>query len=127
MKDYILSIDQGTTATKVVLYAASGHLKALSTNNIKQIYPKNGWVEHNPYDILSSIKKGIEDVIAKAKITNKEVVSIAIDNQGETIIPFDRYTGKPLYNAIVWQDRRTYSFCNQLKSYLCLLCSFSVY
>ena len=116
MNEYILSIDQGTTATKVALYAVNGHLKALSTNNIKQIYPKSGWVEHDPYDILSSIKKGIEDVIAKAKITNKEIVSIAIDNQGETIIPFDRYTGEPLYNAIVWQDRRTNSFCNQLKN-----------
>lgn len=116
MKEYILSIDQGTTATKVVLYTVNGYLKALSTNSIKQIYPEDGWVEHDPYNILSSIKKGIEDVIVKAKITNKEVVSMAIDNQGETIIPFNRYTGEPLYNAIVWQDRRTNFLCKQLKN-----------
>jgi len=116
MKEYILSIDQGTTATKVALYAANGQLKALSNNNVRQYYPENGWVEHDPYDILSSIKRGIEDVIVKAKITNKKIISIAIANQGETIIPFDRYTGEPLYNAIVWQDRRTNSFCNQLKN-----------
>jgi len=116
MKEYILSIDQGTTATKVVLYTVTGNVKALSTNKINQIYPKSGWVEHDPLDILFSIQKGIADVIVKANITNKEIVSIAIDNQGETIIPFDRFTGEPLYNAIVWQDRRTNSFCNQLKN-----------
>jgi len=115
MKEYILSIDQGTTATKVVLYSVNGVIEAISTHSIKQIYPKDGWVEHDPYNILESIKKGIRDVIAEANVVSKQILAIGIDNQGETIIPFDRYTGEPLYNAIVWQDRRTISFCNQLK------------
>jgi glycerol kinase len=115
MKEYIISIDQGTTATKVVLHSLNGELKAISTHPIKQIYPKDGWVEHDPFNILESIKKGIRDVINKSNIVSKQILAIGIDNQGETIIAFEKNTGEPLYNAIVWQDRRTSSFCNQLK------------
>ena len=115
MKKYILTIDQGTTATKVVLHSINGNIEAISTNPIRQIYLQDGWVEHCPYDILSSIKKGIRDVIAEADILSKQILAIGIGNQGETIIPFDRYTGEPLYNAIVWQDRRTSLFCKHLK------------
>ncbi len=115
MSEYIISIDQGTTATKVVLHSLGGELKAISTHPIKQIYPQDGWVEHDPFDILESIKKGIKAVIEEAGITGKQVLAIGIDNQGETIIAFDKNTGEPLYNAIVWQDRRTSDYCNQLK------------
>lgn len=115
MKKYILTIDQGTTATKVVLHSLDGNIETISTNPIKQFYLQDGWVEHYPYDILSSIKKGIRDVIVEADILSKQILAIGIDNQGETIIPFDRYSGEPLYNAIVWQDRRTSLFCKHLK------------
>jgi len=113
--DYIITIDQGTTATKVALFSLNGELKGLSTVKIKQFFPYKGWVEQEPYDILNSINKGIKEVISKANIDRKNIVSIAIANQGETVIPFDRYSGEPLYRAIVWQDKRTTSFCNELK------------
>ena len=112
---YILTIDQGTTATKVALFSLQGQLKTLSANRIKQYFPKEGWVEQEPYDILDSIKKGIADVISETGIDNKKIISVAVDNQGETVIPFDRFTGEPLYRAIVWQDRRTASLCAKLK------------
>jgi len=112
---YILTIDQGTTATKVAIFSADGELKALSKQHIKQFFPHNGWVEQDPYDILNSITRGINEVISNADVNKKDIVAIAIDNQGETIIPFNKDTGEPLYNAIVWQDRRTASFCNNLK------------
>ncbi len=116
MNEYIISIDQGTTATKVVLHSLDGELKAISTHPIKQIYPKDGWVEHDPFDILESIKKGIKNVVEEVNISSKQILAIGIDNQGETIIAFDKNTGEPLYNAIVWQDRRTSNYCNQLKN-----------
>lgn len=116
MKEYILSIDQGTTATKVVLYTLTGDIKSISTKPVKQFYPKDGWVEHDPYDILESIKNGIRDVVNTADIKCKQILAIGIDNQGETIISFDKITGEPLYNAIVWQDRRTGPYCNKMKS-----------
>lgn len=112
---YILTIDQGTTATKAALFSLNGELKALSANRIKQYFPHEGWVEQEPYDILDSIKKGIADVISETGINNKNIISLAVDNQGETVIPFDRFTGEPLYRAIVWQDRRTASLCAKLK------------
>ena len=115
-EECIIVIDQGTTATKVALFAIDGKLKALSTQRIKQSFPYKGWVEQDPYDILKSIKMGIIDVISKTGIDKKNIVSISIDNQGETVIPFDRYTGEPLYRAIIWQDRRTASLCSKLKS-----------
>jgi len=115
MNNYILSIDQGTTATKTVLYTLNGDIKAISTQSVKQYYPHDGWVEHDPYNILDSIKTGIRDIFNKTEITKDQIIAIGIDNQGETIIPFDKKTGEPLYNAIVWQDRRTSQFCSRMK------------
>lgn len=116
MSNYILSIDQGTTATKVALYTIDGELKALSTHPIKQLYPKKGWVEHDPCDLLNSIIQGIEGIISKSGISKSDIVAVAIDNQGETVIPFNKSTGEPLYNAIVWQDNRTALECREIKN-----------
>ncbi len=107
MNEYILSIDQGTTSTKVVLYDSESNEKIKITKPFKTITPKRNWVEHNPQDIFLSIVDGIKDVINNSDISPKEIIAVAIDNQGETIIPFNKTTLSPMYNAVVWQDNRT--------------------
>ncbi|MCK5153139.1 MAG: hypothetical protein KAQ93_02170 [Spirochaetales bacterium] len=107
MKEYILSIDQGTTATKVVLYDLEGNEKLVIIKPVKIITPVRDWVEHSPGVIFSSIQNGIKDIFNNCNISPKEIIGVAIDNQGETIIPFNKTTLEPLYNAIVWQDNRT--------------------
>ncbi len=115
MGKYILTIDQGTTATKVSVYQIDGKLKTTIAIPITQIYPNEGWVEHSPYELLKSISTGIKDALEKAKISPKEIVAVGMDNQGETVIPFNRKDGEPLYNAIVWQDSRTSEICENMK------------
>lgn len=115
MKNYILVVDQGTTSTKTSIYSTSGDLIADTNVPIKQIYPEIGWVEHDPYNILKSVTEGIERVLTISGINPKSIAAVGIDNQGETVIPFDRISSEPLYNAIVWQDSRTSDFCNTLK------------
>jgi len=116
MQKYLLSIDQGTTATKIALYTTDGQLAGLSTKPITHYYPYPGWVEQNPLEILQSIKKGISEIIELSEISLKDILAVAIDNQGETIIAFDKHTGEPIYNAIVWQDRRTAFYCKSINN-----------
>ena len=112
----ILALDQGTTSSRAVLFNHKGAIVELSQKTFSQFFPEPGWVEHDPNEIWSSQISVAAEVIAKAGITGREIAGIGITNQRETTIVWDRTTGQPIYNAIVWQDRRTAKYCNQLKS-----------
>ena len=116
MKEYILSLDQGTTSSRAVLFNAKGEKIASVQKEYPQIFPGNGWVEHDPMDILESQLSSAREVIAKAGITAEDVAAIGIANQRETTILWDKNTGKPVYNAIVWQCRRTSEDCARMES-----------
>lgn len=113
---YILSLDQGTTSSRAVVIDKDGQPCAVAQKEFRQIFPQPGWVEHDPLEIWSSQASVIAEALAKAGISAKEVATIGITNQRETTIVWDRQTGKPIYNAIVWQDRRTTPLCQKLKS-----------
>jgi glycerol kinase len=113
---YILSLDQGTTSSRSILFGKDGNILAQGQREFKQIYPQGGWVEHDPYDILTSQMSSVVEVLGKAGVRARDLAAIGITNQRETTIVWDRETGKPVYNAIVWQDRRTAERCHQLKS-----------
>lgn len=115
MKPYILAIDQGTTSSRAIAFNIDGSILFISQQEFSQIYPKNGWVEHNPEEIWSSTLACCKQVIAKAAQAGYQLASIGITNQRETTILWDKETGIPIYNAIVWQDRRTAHTCQQLK------------
>ena len=122
----ILAIDQGTTSTRAIVFSVNGKKLFSSQLEIKQYFPKNGWVEHNPNEIWNTTKKVLKDVINKSKKIRGKILTIGITNQRETTILWDKITGKPVYNAIVWQDRRTSDFCEKLRkrkkeTLICLL------
>lgn len=114
-QQYILSIDQGTTGTTVSLLNSQGKIKTMLGKDFKQIYPKPGWVEHNPNDIWNSTLTTIKAVLAKAKVPAQAIASIGITNQRETVMAWNKKTGEPVGNAIVWQCRRTTEACENLK------------
>ena len=116
MKKFIVSIDQGTTSSRVVLFDTKGNIKFISQYEFKQYFPRNGWVEHNPEEIWSTTLKALKQVIKKAKSLKGNILTIGITNQRETTILWNKKTGKPIYNAIVWQDRRTQEYCKSLKN-----------
>ena len=116
MKKFIVSIDQGTTSSRVVLFDTKGNIKFISQYEFKQYFPKNGWVEHNPNEIWSTTLKALKQVIKKAISLKGHILTIGITNQRETTILWNKKTGKPIYNAIVWQDRRTQEYCKFLKN-----------
>ena len=115
MTKYILSIDQGTTSTRAMLFDQNFEIKGTSQIEFKQFFPKDGCVEHDPEEIMNTIYHTVNDVLEKAKVTSKEILSVGITNQRETVVVWNKKTGKPIYNAIVWQDRRTAGYCNKLK------------
>ncbi len=115
MKKFIISIDQGTTSSRVILFDTKGNIVFVSQYEFKQYFPKNGWVEHNPNEIWSTTLKALKQVINKAKKIKGHILTIGITNQRETTILWNKKTGKPIYNAIVWQDRRTQDHCKLLK------------
>ena len=115
MKNFILSIDQGTTSTRSILFDLKGNPVFVSQKEFKQYYPKDGWVEHNPEEIWITTKKVIKEIINKNKKIKGNILTIGITNQRETTLLWDSKTGKCIYNAIVWQDRRTTNLCNKLK------------
>ncbi len=115
MKKYILSIDQGTTSSRVVLYDHQFKIKSIEQKEFKQFFPKDGWVEHDADEIWNDVKKLIHLTIKKNKLRPAQIISIGITNQRETTVLWNKKTGKPLYKAIVWQDRRTANYCNKLK------------
>ena len=115
MKKFIISIDQGTTSTRSILFDLYGKQIFISQKELKLHLPKNGWVEHDPEEIWKKTKQTLKDVIKKSYKLRGEILTIGITNQRETTLIWDKKTGKCLYNAIVWQDRRTYNFCSKLK------------
>lgn len=115
MKNYILTLDQGTTSSRAILFDKNGKIASLAQKEFKQIYPKPGWVEHDPMEIWSSQASVITESIVKGNFNPEDIVAIGITNQRETTIVWEKATGKPVYNAIVWQDRRTSEYCDQLK------------
>ena len=114
MEKYILSLDQGTTSSRAVLINEKAQIVSISQKEIQQIYPKEGWVEHDPVEILNSVIDVIKEVIEKQKIQPQQIKSIGITNQRETTVIWDKETGKPIHNAIVWQDNRTIALCEKL-------------
>ncbi len=112
---YILAIDQGTTSSRAIIFDANMQVKATAQEEFKQHFPQSGWVEHDPSDIWSSVASTCRGAIEKAGITVKDVAAIGITNQRETTLVWDKNTGEPVHNAIVWQDRRTATFCDELR------------
>ncbi|MBS1752110.1 MAG: glycerol kinase GlpK [Bacteroidetes bacterium] len=116
MSTYILALDQGTTSSRAIIFDKSGSIVAVAQKEFKQIFPKPGWVEHDPNEIWSTQLGVAAEVISKAGLNIENIAAIGITNQRETTVVWERSTGKPVYNAIVWQDRRTASFCDELKA-----------
>ena len=116
MSQYILALDQGTTSSRSMLFDKQGNIVSSAQKEFKQIFPQPGWVEHDPEEIWSTQYGTMAEAVAKANITMRQVVGIGITNQRETTVVWDKKSGRPIYNAIVWQDRRTASYCDELKS-----------
>tara|TARA_B110000014_G_scaffold37522_1_gene24263 strand:- start:4054 stop:5535 length:1482 start_codon:yes stop_codon:yes gene_type:complete len=112
---YIVALDQGTTSSRAILINQSGKLLDIRQKEFTQIFPNQGWVEHDPIEILNSQLKVFKDLLKINNIDPKDIISIGITNQRETTVLWDRDTGKPLYNAIVWQDKRTTEICEKIK------------
>ena len=116
MSKYILALDQGTSSSRAIVFDHEGHICSTAQMEFTQHFPQPGWVEHDPMEIWSSEAAVIAEAISRIGIGGKEIAAIGITNQRETTIVWDAETGQPVYNAIVWQDRRTSGFCDQLKS-----------
>ena len=116
MKKYIIALDQGTTSSRAIVFDHEQHIVAVSQREFTQIYPNTGWVEHDPLEIWATQYGVLQEVLIKAEIALEEVAAIGITNQRETTVVWDRTTGQPVYNAIVWQCRRTAPICDQLKA-----------
>ena len=114
MGKYLLAIDQGTSSTRSVLYDDKGRFIDSSQLEFKQYFPQEGWVEHNPEEIWKSVVSTLGSLVKRNSLVSKDIASIGITNQRETTIVWDKKDGKPIYNAIVWQDRRTADFCSEL-------------
>ena len=114
-KPYILALDQGTTSSRAIIFDQKGQIVSVAQKEFKQHFPKQGWVEHDPDEIWSSQSAVLIEALLNKDIKPEQVAGIGITNQRETTIVWDRKTGKALYNAIVWQDRRTAAYCNELK------------
>ena len=123
MKKFLVAIDQGTTSSRAILFSLSGKPIYTSQKEFTQYFPKDGWVEHNPNEIWSTVRKVLSDVIVKSKKLKGKILSIGITNQRETTILWNKKTGKPIYNAIVCQDRRTQQYCKKLKKKIMRLIS----
>ena len=116
MEQYILSLDQGTSSSRAIVFDRKGQICSMAQREFTQIFPKPGWVEHNPHEIWSSQASVIAEAIAAIDINGLNIAGIGITNQRETTIVWDSETEEPVYNAIVWQDRRTSEYCDRLKA-----------
>ena len=116
MSTYILSIDQGTTSSRAILFTKQGKIHAIEQQEFEQHFPQDGWVEHKPNDIWQTVLRTCKSVLANNNIAAKEISAIGVTNQRETTLVWDKDTGVPIYNAIVWQDRRTTTYCESIKS-----------
>ncbi len=115
MPSYILALDQGTTSSRAIVFDHDGNIVSVAQKEFTQIFPQPGWVEHDPEEIWSTQLGVAAEAVTKAGLSTEDIHAIGITNQRETTIVWDRTTGKPVYNAIVWQDRRTADFCDELK------------
>ena len=113
---YILALDQGTTSSRAILFDHDGAVVEVAQREFEQIFPKTGWVEHRPEEIWRSQMSVAVEALGKASLRPRDIAAVGITNQRETTIVWDRETGQAIYNAIVWQDRRTAGFCDQLKA-----------
>jgi glycerol kinase len=114
--DYILALDQGTTSSRSIIFDRNGSVVSTAQKELRQIYPKPGWVEHDPLEIWRDQLQTARDALSSANLSRAEISAIGITNQRETTIIWDRSTGEPIYNAIVWQDRRTSGFCDRIRA-----------
>ena len=114
MTKYVGAIDQGTTSTRFMIFDHAGKVVGIDQKEHEQIYPKPGWVEHNPIEIWDRCKDVIAGALAKANLTAEDLAAVGVTNQRETTVVWDKNTGEPVYNAIVWQDTRTDAICNKL-------------
>ena len=115
-KKYIIALDQGTTSSRAIIFDKNLNIIEKAQKEFTQIFPQPGWVEHNAMEIWASQRSVLTEVIAQSGISLKDVAAIGITNQRETVIVWDKNTGEPVYNAIVWQCRRTAEICEELKS-----------
>lgn len=115
-KKYVLSIDQGTTSTRAIIFDKNTRIMGSGQKEFEQIFPKPGWVEHNANDIWASVLAVIAEALATANISSSEIAAIGLTNQRETTVIWDKHTGQPIYNAIVWQSRQTSEICDDLKA-----------
>lgn len=115
-EQYILALDQGTTSSRAMLFDRQGNIVSLAQKEFEQIYPHPGWVEHDPQAIWATQAGVAAEAVTHAGLNGTSIAAIGITNQRETTIVWDRETGQPVYNAIVWQDRRTADFCDDLKA-----------
>lgn len=113
-KRYVLALDQGTTSCRAILFDRDSNIVGMAQREFTQIYPRPGWVEHDPEEIWTTQYAVMADLIKGTGVNPGEIASIGITNQRETSVVWDRYTGCPVYNAIVWQCRRTAGICDQL-------------
>jgi glycerol kinase len=116
MTQYVAAIDQGTTSTRCMIFDHSGRVVSVDQKEHEQIFPKAGWVEHDPEEVWSNTRQVAAGALAKADLTTKDIVAVGITNQRETAVVWDKSTGKPVYNAIVWQDTRTDKICQELEA-----------
>jgi glycerol kinase len=113
---YVLAFDQGTTSSRAIIFDHAGRIHSTAQREFEQIFPRPGWVEHDPQEIWSSQMSVATEALSRVDLTSRDIAAIGITNQRETTVVWDRRTGKPIYNAIVWQDRRTAGFCDKLKA-----------
>ena len=116
MSQYILALDQGTTSCRAVIFDKKGAIVSVSQKEFTQIFPQPGWVEHDATEIWSTQAGIAAEAVAKKGLEGTEIAAIGITNQRETAVVWDRKTGQPIYNAIVWQDKRTAGYCDELKA-----------
>src|SRR3954465_5190692 len=113
---YVLALDQGTTSSRAIVFDHSGRVVSVAQQEFRQIFPKPGWVEHDANEIWASQSAVAREALRKANLNGTDIEAIGITNQRETTVVWDRSTGKPICNAIVWQDRRTAAACDRLKA-----------
>ncbi|HNA14959.1 MAG TPA: FGGY family carbohydrate kinase, partial [Ferruginibacter sp.] len=116
MQQYILALDQGTTSSRAIIFDASGSIISMAQKEFAQLFPQPGWVEHDAGEIWSTQLGVAAEAISKAGLSPEQIAAIGITNQRETTVVWERATGKPVYNAIVWQDRRTAGFCDDIRA-----------
>ncbi|MBO7274915.1 MAG: glycerol kinase, partial [Clostridia bacterium] len=116
MSKYIMALDAGTTSNRCIIFDKEGNIVASAQKEFRQIYPSPGWVEHDPIEIWESVLSVMHEALLSSEIAPSDIAAIGITNQRETVVAWDKTTGKPVYNAIVWQCRRTSAYCDKLKA-----------